>query len=391
MPLTISSSPLETASLREREFALADDVVYLNAASVAPLAERARRAAASYNLRRSHIHELGNADFEATLQRCRQAAARLIRAEPDEIALMGNTSFGINLAAQCLPLEPGSTVVVSDREFPANVYPWMALGDRGVRLEIVPADRDGWPDEDRLLERLDRGDVSVFALSAVQFASGFRADLERFGRFCRERGIFFVVDAIQALGCVPLDARTIDADILATGGHKWLCGPFGTGFVYVRGDLYPLLEPRVVGWTSMLASEDYDAVLDYRWEFRSGARKFEVGTVPFQDIAGLTESVELLLEVGIERIEAHVIQLLDILVVALQDLPGVEILSNLEPRRRSGILAFRPRSVEAVFARLKAAGVLCTIREGSIRISPHLYNTEEEMARVIEVLRKRGR
>lgn len=375
------------AELRAREFPSLAGAAYLNAASMAPTPERTRRALDELNRRRASITEWADEDFTGPLVAARAAAARLVGADPDEIALGWNTSFGINLAAQCLPIAPGSTVVVSDREFPANVYPWMGPGCPG-RLETVPADALGRPDEDRLLERLDRGDVSVFALSAVQFATGWRADLPRLGRFCRERGIFFVVDAIQALGQVPLDVREAGVDVLATGAQKWLCAPFGTGFAYVRRELLPRMQPRVVGWTSLQASADYANLLDYRYEFVEDARKFEVATPAFQDFAGLAASVEVLLEAGVDKVQAHLVELLDPLAAWLAEHPEYGIVSDRDPARRSGIFCFRPPEPERTFAALTAAGVVCVLRQGAVRVAPHLYNDADDLARVLEVLER---
>jgi len=281
-------------------------------------------------------------------------------------------------------------IVVSDQEFPANVYPWMARARRdGVTLTRVPADALGRPDEDRILEELDRGDVAVFALSSVEFATGWHADVPRLGRFCRERGIRFVVDAIQSLGQIPFDVHEAQVDVLATGGQKWLLSPFGTGFAYVRRELHEVLEPRVAGWTAMEASADYSDCVDYRWEWVRGARRYEVGTPAFQDLAALTESIGLLTEVGIDRIRAHQAALIDPLAAWLAE-RGTTIVSDLRPERRSGIFCFRPLDLGAAMRALHAAGIVCVPREGSVRLSPHLYNTPDEMARVIEVLDAAG-
>ncbi len=373
------------AELRAREFPSLAGAAYLNAASVTPTPERTRRVLDAMNRRRAHITEWADDDFTAPLDAARAAAARLVGAGEDEIALGWNTSFGINLAAQCLPIPPGSTVVVSDREFPANVYPWMGPGCPG-RLETVPAHAAGRPDEDRLLERLDRGNVSVLSVSAVQFATGWRADLPRLGRFCRERGIFFVVDAIQALGQLPLDVREAHVDVLATGAQKWLCGPFGTGFAYVRRELLPRMQPSVVGWTSLRASADFGNLLDYRYDFVESARKFEVATPAFHDFAGMAASLEVLLEAGVESVRAHVDGLLDPLAAWLAGHPEYEVVSDRSAARRSAIFCFRPPRPEATFAALAAAGVVCVLREGALRLSPHLYNAADDLARVLEVL-----
>ncbi len=382
------AAPLDVAALREREFPSLDGRrPYLNAASMGALPERARRAMDVCNAGRAAVHAMRGADFEPVLESARAAAARLVNASPDEIALVPNTSHGLNLAAQGLPIEPGRRVVVSDREFPANVYPWLALERQGrARVDIVPADALGRPDEARLLAEIERGDVGIFALSAVQFATGWTADLARFGEACRRNGTWFVVDAIQALGCVPVDVRAARVDVLACGGHKWLCGPFGTGFAYVRREIVEVVEPRVVGWTAMAASADYADCCGYRWEWVEGARRFEVATQPFQDCAGFARSAGLLLETGIERIHRHVLALLEPLVEWLAGRDDATIVSDLDPARRSGVFSFRLGDAARLHAALQRAGVVCVPREGAVRLSPHLYNTASEVARVIEVL-----
>lgn len=384
-----TASPAYTAdfrALRDREFPFVARAPYLNAASMTPLPERSRRAIDAYNQRRSDVHAMRGPDFEPVLARCRRAAARLIGADEDEIALLPNTSFGLNLAAQCLPLERGRRVLVSHREFPANVYPWMAMERlRGARVELLPADARGNPDEARMLEEVARGDVGILAISAVQFTNGWVAELEALGRACRAQGTWLVVDAIQALGQLPVDVRAWNADLLATGCHKWLCGPFGTGFTYVRREVIQRMEPHLVGWTSMTASADLERVLDYDYAFVEGARRFEVATQPWQDYAGLGESLELVIEADPSRVREHVLALIEPLAAWLQA-RGIEITSEPRPERRSGIFSFAPRDVAGVYTMLSRAGVNCVVREGAIRLAPHLYNQPEDVERVMDVL-----
>lgn len=383
--------PLDVHGLRAAEFPHLGPSPYLNAASVTPTPERTRRAMAAYDERRCRVHELCDDDFEPTLRRARHAAARLVGADADEIALLPNTTAGIHLAARALPVPAGSRIVVSAGEFPANVYPWMQRArDADARLEVVPLDAHGQPDEERIRGVLDAGNVSVFAVSAVQFATGWHADLVGLGRFCRARGIRFVVDGIQALGQIPIDVRAAEIDVLATGGHKWLCGPFGTGFAYARRELVAALEPPVAGWTVMSASADYARVTDYRWDYVDDARRFEGATMPFQDVAGLTASLELLLEVGVERIREHISRLVDPLARFVTDHPSLELASDMRTERRSGIVSIRPRDPGAVLNALHAAGVGCVLREGGIRLAPHLYNTADEVATVMEVMERVG-
>jgi cysteine desulfurase/selenocysteine lyase len=386
-----TAAPIDVQALRDAEFPHVGRAPFLNAASLGPIPERARRAIDAHNFRRSSVHDLTGDDFEPTLVRARRAAATLVGAHEDEIALLPNTSFGVNLAARILPVERGKRVVLSALEFPANVYPWLALERTdGPRVTIVPTDALGRPDEDRLLEELDRGDVGVFALSAVQFATGWNADLAKFGRFCRERGIWFVVDAIQALGQVPLDVREAHVDVLATGCQKWMLSPWGTGFAYVRRELVAELEPAAVGWTSMAdVTFDYAYVCDYRYALVKTARRFEVATQPWPDYAGMAEAVGLLNEVGVERIREHVLALLDPLVGFVEGEEGMEIVSDLSPARRSGILALRTKDTAAAYRALHREGIACSLREGSIRVAPHLYNTADDVAAVMDVLGRR--
>ncbi|HEX5870265.1 MAG TPA: aminotransferase class V-fold PLP-dependent enzyme [Longimicrobium sp.] len=372
-------------SLREREFPSLR-TPWLNAASMGPLPERSRLAIEEHNRRRSDIGSLRGEHFEPVMARCRRAAARLVGADEDEIALLPNTSFGINLAAQSLPLEPGRRVVLSHREFPANVYPWLAMERlRGARVDLLPTDARGKPDEARMLEEVARGDVGILAVSAVQFTDGWVADLRALGRACRAHGTWFVVDAIQALGQLPMDVRACNVDVLAAGGHKWLCGPFGTGFTYVRREVVDRMEPHLIGWTSMTASADLERVLDYEYAFVEGARRFEVATQPWQDYAGLAESLALILEADPARIREHVLGLVDPLAAWLRA-RGVEVTSDMRPERRSGIFSFAPADPAAAHRALSRAGVGCVVREGAVRLAPHLYNQPEDVDTVMDVL-----
>lgn len=377
------------ASIRNAEFADLGTAHYLNAASLSPLPERARSAMEGYNRKRSRVQGMSDSDFTDPPRLARARAARLIGAQPEEIALCGNTSFGINLAAMGLPLPAGSTVLVSDREFPANVYPWMHRD--GFTLEVVPTDADAHPDEERLLARLGRGDVAVVSVSSVQFTDGFAADLGRIGRACREHGAFFVVDAIQSLGQLPLNVEEAQVDVLATGAHKWLCGPLGVGFVYVRRELQARLQPSFIGWTSMRSAQDLSSLLHYEWGLLDDARRYEVATAPLQDYLGMAESLELLLGAGIERIARYVDGLTTPLRSWLAATEGVRDLSCGEIGRRSGIVTFETRDLAATYRALQAAGVGCSLREGAIRVAAHLYNTPDDIARVIEVLDGRAR
>ncbi|MBC7788958.1 MAG: aminotransferase class V-fold PLP-dependent enzyme [Anaerolineae bacterium] len=373
--------------LRSKEFpwAARGDAIYLNNASTGPLPVRTVEAQSSFTALRAEPFRMSDELQFGTIARSRALLAGLIGASPDEIALMVNTTYGINVAARALPLGEGDTVLTFDREFPANIYPWMALAPLGVTLERIPC-RDGLADEEALLLALDRPDVRAVTVSWVSFATGYRVDLGRIGRACRDRGIYFIVDAMQGLGALTLDVRECFVDVLACGGQKWLLSPWGTGFVYVRSELVTALEPSSVGWLAMRGSEDFTRLVDYDFTYWDDARRFEVITLPFQDFAGLNASLELLVELGPRRVEAYVASLVNMAVAWTRERTGVRLVTPMDPQRRAGIVAIAPADPPKASARLKQFGISHSLREGAIRLSPHCYNTEAEMERALEVL-----
>lgn len=212
-------------ALRAAEFPWTADTVYLNNAAIGPIPERTRRALDEFTAKRTAPHLLPDRELFAGLAAARLGIAHLLNADPSEIALATNTSFGLHLAARALPLKPGDIVLLSDKEFPANVYPWLLLKKEGIAVEVAHCGPEGWPDEEHLLERLRDPRVRVLAVSFVQFSNGYRADLKKLGAACRANGTYLVVDGIQGVGNSVLDVRETPVDILACGGQKWLLSP----------------------------------------------------------------------------------------------------------------------------------------------------------------------
>lgn len=384
--MTIASTPvpLISGSLVEREFPGLAGTIYLNSASIGPIPERTRAATEAFNRRRAAPHLLTDPDLFAIFAESRRLIAQLLNATPGEIALATNTSYGVNVAAQALPFEPGDVVVVSDREFPANVQPWLHLRARGVEVELVPVTESGWPDEARLLARLGDRRVRALAVSLVQFSNGYAVDLARLSAATRASGQWLIVDAIQGLGQLPVDLARTPVDLLASGGQKWLLSPWGTGFVYVRKELITHLRPPLAGWMAFEGTDDFSRLTQYEAKFRDDARRFELITLPFQDFAGMNASLGLILEAGVERIAAHT-RACHAPVLEWAARSGARVTSPLGDHG-SAIVCVAPRDPAAAHAALRAAGVTASLREGSIRLSPHLFNTVEQMARVVEIL-----
>jgi cysteine desulfurase/selenocysteine lyase len=251
-------------------------------------------------------------------------------------------------------------------------------------LKLLP---NGLPDWDSLPARLERGDVGVLAISWVSFVSGDRADLETIGTMCHERGIWFVVDAIQGVGTTPLDVHKCNIDVLSCGAQKWLLSPWGAGFCYVRQDLVQNLEPRAVGWLAMRGSEDFSNMLHYKLDYADDARRFEVATIPYQDMAGMNTSLDLLGEIGLDVVSDTIHGLASRLVDGIAGIGTLSLVTPADPNRRAGIVSFNVQDVDAVSRRLNDNGVSHSVRCGGvIRMAPHIYNTEQEIDRVLALL-----
>ncbi len=358
---------------------------FFNHAAVAPLSLPVVETLTAFYRECSEQASAAYPDWQRRLAAGRQAVATLLGARPDEIAFTGNTSTGLALVAEAFPWRPGDAVLVPVPDYPANVYPWQHLARRGV--EVLFVERQAGRLTPEMLTAALRPNVRLLALSTVDYATGFAADLPAIGTICRERGIFFAVDAIQSLGLLPLDVRAAGIHALAAGGHKWLCGPTGSGILFLSGDAPITLTPPLVGWKSVTGPEDFRL----HFTLRADAGRFEPGTLDYGGIFGLGRAVELLLEAGIAGIRSRVLELVDLLTEGL-GYRGLELATPLAvPGERSGILCFRPRGDgDRLLQSLVGQGVAVALRNGKIRLAPHFYNNEEDVARFFAALDRLG-
>ncbi|MEP6733608.1 MAG: aminotransferase class V-fold PLP-dependent enzyme [bacterium] len=359
------------------------DTVYMNAAGTGPLPQRSIDAQVEFTQRRATPHLVGFDDQFGSLARCRMLVAELINATPQDIALAINTGTGINLAAWGLPLGPGDEVVVPDAEFPANMYPWLAAAKaRGFTVHVVPV-RNGIIDGDAMLAALERPHVRVLSVSWVGFSNGAVANLDRLGDACRSRDIRFVVDGIQGLGPLKLDVARTAVDIFACGAQKWLLSPWGSGFTYVRREVMESLTPQPVSWMSVRGSDDFSRLIDYDLTWRDDARRYEQVTLPYQDFFGMAASLELLKELGADNVSRHILRRAHALLDGARE-RGVALVTPLDDH--AGTASVRPTDAMAASARLEAAGVIHSVREGTIRLAPHCYTTDDDVARTVAAL-----
>ncbi len=355
---------------------------FMDHAAVAPLSARAAAAMQRF-LEESQGHGHARGRLFPEVKRARLLSAKLLNCHPEEIAFVKNTSEGINLVAKGLQFSRGDNIVTTAVEFPANIYPWMNLREAGVLLKMVPEDKGRIPLE-RIVELIDER-TRVVSISSVQFGSGFRTDLAALGQACQERGVLFCVDAIQSLGCVPINVRAMKIDFLSADGHKWLLGPEGAGIFYCRHELLGLLRPSHVGWLGVKNAGNFT---DYKLEFRDDARRFDSGSYNLVGVWGLGGTLEWLLEIGIDEIWDRVGMLTDRLAEGVQA-KGYRLVSSRAPGEASGIVAFVSDTHDhaRIVSHLRQEyRTVIAAREGRLRASPHFYNTEDEIDQLIEHL-----
>jgi selenocysteine lyase/cysteine desulfurase len=335
--------------------------------------------------------ELGNpmwGQWVKGVEVTRATAAAMIGAHPDEIALVTNTTAGISLVAEGLDWREGDNVVTFADEFPSNVYPWMNLGSRGVETRRVPTDISGRPDLDRLAAACDDR-TRIVTVSWVGFATGYRHDVRRIADIAHARGALMFLDGIQALGVFPIDVNEFGIDFLAADGHKWLLGPEGAGIAYIRRECLNQLRAIGPGWHSVQPGQDYTHI---ELNLRPTAARYEGGSQNNAGMLAFGASLKLLHELGTENLSAAVLEITDLACERLEQI-GCRIVSDrrLDDRdgeQRSGIVAFELPGHEpmAVKRHAKRQDVLFGCRAGRLRISPHAYNNEEDLDRLVEAL-----
>jgi selenocysteine lyase/cysteine desulfurase len=376
---------LANEELRQREFPVALDKIFLAHAGVCPLPRRVAEAVSECATRST----LG--DQEAfvlhRLDEARKLGSRLLNCQPEEVALVGPTSLALSFVAAGLNSRKGDNILIYHDDYPSNVYPWMALAERGVEVRLLntrglgvirPVDVMGQVDEN----------TRLVALASCHFISGYRIDFQAIGKFLRERGILFCLDAIQTLGAFPTTVGHVD--FLAADAHKWLLGPCGAGLLYVRRGLQEKLNPPVYGWHNVRCP---NFVAQEQIIFRNDATKYEAGTHNLLGLVGLIAAMELVLEIGVENIAAELLRKRAWLVPALQAKGFTVLNADAKIENASCIISYYQagKDLAALHKKLTDAGVVASLRadrkgQNYIRFSPHFYNTDAELQRTLELL-----
>jgi selenocysteine lyase/cysteine desulfurase len=374
-------------ALRRREFPVCERKIYCAHAADAPLPRRV--ADAMHESIEHAAIDARNYDHELVrIEETRSAAAQLLGVGADEISFTGPTASGLNSIANGLDWAKGEEVICYLDDYPANVYPWLALERRGVKPVLLETERIGEITPEIVARALtDR--TRLVALASASYCSGYRIDLEAIGALCAERGVLFSVDAIQTLGAAPVPLTNVD--FLSAGAQKWMLGPSGAGILFVKKSRRELLRPMIIGGWNVVSP---NFVAQREVHFEEGARKFEPGAYAHSVLAGLRAAIDLLLETG----PGEIWQQIRALTQFLRDLiepAGFECISPTEEKHRSGILTFRHPRIESdrLLEALAKNDVVVSLRfdrasQSWVRVSPHFYNTTAEMTRIAHLLKR---
>ncbi|MGH7971517.1 MAG: aminotransferase class V-fold PLP-dependent enzyme [Limisphaerales bacterium] len=377
---------LANETLRRHEFPVVREKIFLAHAGDCPLPRRVAEAVAKY-ARDGSMGDQESVVYPAILEEGRQVAARLLGSKPEEIAFVGPTSLALSFIASGLKFRRGDNVLIYFEDYPSNVYPWMALAEQGVEVRLMNTRGLGLIRPRDVLGQVDEN-TRLVALASCHFVSGFRVELEALGSQLRQRNILFCVDAIQTVGAFPLDATQVD--FLAADAHKWLLGPCGAGLLYVRAGVQEMLRPPVYGWHNVLCP---DFVAQEKVVLKPGAARYEAGTQNLLGLVGLVTAIELLLELGVSEIGRELLRKRALLVERLRAKNYTVLHADAAPENSSGITSFyRPGAdLPSLHQKLTAENIITSLRadrtgQKYIRLSPHFYNTDAELQRVLELL-----
>jgi len=376
--------PPDTIEALRARFPISATQIFLNHAGVAPTSTGVVDAVHGWMTKLAHVGRPSFEEWEAEADACKESFARLVGADADEITFVRNTSHGLSLVAAGLDWSIGDRVAVaSSIEYPSNVYPWEDLERRGVVAldHIVPTDGGV---SVAAVETALRPATRLVAVSSAQYGSGAVADLEAIGQLCRERGVLLCVDGIQTVGALPIDVKTTGVHMLAADSHKWLLGTMGIGALYVDREVLDSVRPVLVGWKSMVEGWDFD---NARFELLPNAGRFEEGSLSYPLIAAFAAALDLLHEVGVETIAKHVTALVDRLATGLESV-GCVVGPARDVRRHILTFVHPELSPAALEEALAARNIVVSVRRGTVRASPHVYNTAAEMDTVVGVVRE---
>ena len=367
-------------------FEIPEDIVYLNCAYMSPQLRPAREVGEKAVSRKSRPWEITPDDFFEDAEEIRALFARLVGGDADGVAIIPSVSYGISVAAANVPVEEGEKIVILEDQFPSNVYAWGGLAEQsGASLVTLPRPEDlDWTRA--LLEEIDT-DTAVVAVPNCHWTDGSLVDLASVGESVREAGAALVVDAIQSLGAHPFDVSEVRPDFLVAASYKWLLGPYGVGYMYV-GEEYREGKPIEHNWINRRGSQDFSGLVDYQDAFQPGARRYDVGERSnFALLPMAAEALRQLIDWGVENVSETIGTLTDLVEERAGALGIVTIPKERRARHMIGLM-LGPDAPDDLATRLTTHNVYVSVRGPSVRVSPHLYNTESDVYRLFDVLER---
>ncbi len=363
------------------EFPNANHFIYLDHAGVSPVSLRVKEAVTKLLQNATGETPLDYSSWTTRIEEIRSSCAKLVGCDSEEIAFVKNTSHGISLVASGLDWKEGDNVMVFEKEFSSNVYPWLNLEKRGVEVRFIPLKDERILFED--IENLIDSKTRLITMSSVQSVNGFMIDLKKLGDLCKAKEILFFVDAIQSLGAVSMDVKECGADFLSADGHKWLLAPEGIGVFYCRKELASKIDPNLIGWKSVEDDYNFESI---KFQLKDNALRFEEGSFNTMGIYALGAAVDLLLEVGVDNIQDRIYQLGD-LIISEAEKRGFSLKTPKDRKERGGIISFSGDfDPKQIAEKLLEKKIVVNYRGGALRVAPHFYNTEDEILNFFKAL-----
>lgn len=374
---------MDKSSVRNLFPYLERGIIYFNHASTGPVSVLVKQRLTDLLEEKSKDKIDDYSSFLKVADETKELLSKLINCPVDRLAFVDNTSNGLNILAQSIDWKTGDRILLNDIEFPANVYPFLNLKRFGVEVDFVKS-KNGIVTAEQIIESV-KPETRLISVSFVQFLSGYKIDLEKIGSFCRENNIIFSVDGIQGIGAVNIDVQKSKIDFLSCGTQKWLFGAQGLAFIYVDEKFQKKMIPANVGWLSV---NDAWNLLDYKLDLKTSANVFQGGTLNAFAIYAFNTSLKMFKDFGFNNIQPEVLSNTKYFINKLKGIGLNCVLSDCSDNELAGIVTIKPENPEKVFEKLTAKKIFCSIREGLVRFSPHFYNTNQEIDRVVDELQK---
>lgn len=348
--------------------------IYFNNAATGPFSKNILKIVDEYLLQRSETDIDNFPELVKVVGETKKYLSLMLNCSTDRLAFIDNTSNGMNILAQGIAWKKGDKIILNNIEFPANVYPFMNLEKEGVEVQFVKS-KNGIVSADNIINSIT-SNTKLISISFVQFLTGYRVDLEKIGKVCREKGIIFSVDAIQGLGAFTLDVEKCKIDFISCGTAKWLLGMQGLAFIFITEKLQQMLQPKYVGWLSV---EDAWNILEFNLKLKNTADAFQGGTINALGVFGLLPSLKLFADFGHKNVEERILQNSIHFTRRLLEIGVQPVLEDCEKENLSGIISFKHEMANHIHDELRKREIYCSVREGMVRLSPHFYNTLEEI------------